>query len=167
MRKGGRIPAAPFAGWVNSQLAALGGWAVTGGSAEGRGPVQMLANRLEVTARSAYRWSRSLDGDGRPTDSFARDPVEDALERFDPGGGLFASLYPEVVVADEVELEPDIFCEGCREMVTPIDGLCPWCTPEPGNLRACPGCGGWKARDRRVCGSCRTRERAAHRSEAA
>lgn len=151
-RMGGAIPAAPFAEWLNEWL-----------EREERqdlffkpqsrviDSVRTVAEQLGVSDKWVYRHKHSLDDGGQPTDLFARNPIEDALARI---GKPISDLYPELGV--DVELEPDIFCESCRTTVTPIGGLCPWCTPEPGHSFSCPRCGGWKGtRKASMCQACR------------
>ena len=137
-----QIPAAPFAQWLNDEIKRIEADDPFRTEEKSVVPaVRILAARLDVSDRWIYRFRKSLDSYGRPTNTAPRDPVEDALER---AGVPFAALYPDLVASGDVELEPDIFCESCDEMVTPIHGCCPWCTPEEGHPRRCSGCGGWK-----------------------
>jgi hypothetical protein len=53
---------------------------------------------------------------------------------------LLSELYPV-----NIELEADAYCERCHEIVTPIDGECPWCD---GTVTAATG------RQKRYCGQC-------------
>jgi hypothetical protein len=61
-----------------------------------------------------------------------RSLVEDALHHVDPD--LFYQVYPEFAHEMDVEIELDAWCPFCEEMVTPINGLCPWCVCEHGHL---------------------------------
>jgi hypothetical protein len=55
---------------------------------------------------------------------FPRCEVEEALHF---AGVSFWELYPEIAAAEDVPLEPEMVCWECKDLVTPINGLCPWC----------------------------------------
>jgi hypothetical protein len=130
------VNAGPFQDWLNervkemktAELADLIGF---GGNATGE-------KRLY-----RYRFGRLDTRRGGPngrrivvqTDRYPRAVVEDALHRVRPG--LFYDLYPEYrheLDLDALTLEPDAWCPFCEQMVTPIDGLCPFCVCEHGHL---------------------------------
>ena|SRR5215216_4121313 len=144
------VPAAPFVEWLQRLKVALKNDPALKLGRLGSGVEREIAQRLGVSTKAVYRYLRSINNEGRAVDVFDRACVEDMLDR---AGIPFWHLYPEL--ATDVELEPDVFCESCFEMVTPIGGLCPWCTPAPGDPRACPRCGGWKYnKDSQMCSSC-------------
>jgi hypothetical protein len=120
------IPAAPFVAVLNRELERLATNDTFRLDENAQEPpaVQLLAFRLGVAQRTVYRYLRSLDGEGQPTDTYARNPVEDALERLEVP---FADVYPEIAATEDRPLEPDAYCTSCHEVVTPIDGCCPWC----------------------------------------
>ena len=162
------IPAAPFVEWLAVELRRLRAMESLrlDERYQKRVPSNtVLARRLGMSVKALYRYSRSINDANEHVDVFERNRVEDALDRADRR--LFAQLYPEVAVRSDVELEPDIFCESCRETVTPIDGCCPWCTPEPGHPQCCPGCGGWKATGAVTCAPCFRRSQQAMKQVAA
>lgn len=106
------VPAAPFVAWLERQI-------------EQEPDRATVAFRLGVHERILYRWTRSQDGQGRPTDTYLRSTVEDALHR---AGTDFGDVYPDLVAGGEdIDLEPDAYCASCRDIVTPISGQCPWC----------------------------------------
>lgn len=122
---GEHIPAAPFVAVINAELERLAQLDVFRGDDQSQVPAQrMLADRVGVAERTLYRYKNSLDGDSNPTETYARNPVEDALDRLDM---RFEDVYPEIAAADDVDLEADAYCVSCHEVVTPINGACPWC----------------------------------------
>lgn len=121
------LPAQPFIDWCNAQLDRLRHdetiAAHTGaGSAVKGGEHQVLADRLGITERTLYRYLRSIDGSSRPTETYGAHLLEDMLEH---AGLRLADVYPDTEV--DVELETDAYCASCRDIVTPINGQCPWC----------------------------------------
>src|SRR4051812_10610355 len=148
-----RVPAEPFARWLNQRLA----WwekeapleVVKVSQANGSlGPIQCLLLEigwpLDKGPRRLYRYrrlrsetsvGRNLRQGKRGTlavklqREFPRDVVEDAL---DHAGVLFGDLYPDIVAAEAVEPEPRRWCPTCAEMTTPIGGCCPWCETRVG-----------------------------------
>jgi hypothetical protein len=118
------IPAAPLVKWLEREL-------------EREPDRKALAIRLGVDVRVLYRWQQSIDWNEEPCDSFPRPSVENALHR---AGVLFGDVYPSFT--EDVELEPDGFCSSCRDIVTPINGRCPWCerptTADLPNRMFCP-----------------------------
>ena len=133
-RPGERVPAKPFADWISKRLDTYRAGMPFGETPDMLGPMEQLASDLgwgatDSGARKLYRFkhlltSRSRNGISKEgaTDTFRRDTVEDAL---DHAGVPFEDVYPDLAV--DVVLEPDVFCGRCREMVTPIGGVCPWC----------------------------------------
>jgi hypothetical protein len=128
-----QIPSAPFARWLNEQLARLSG--------REHGDIQAAILSLAYECgwhgandggvRKLYRFrkqlrSSSLNGRKQdiPTVTFPRAPVEDALFC---AGVPFEDVYPEIAAREQVLLEPAGWCPDCREERTPIDGLCPFC----------------------------------------
>lgn len=94
--------------------------------AAGAGSVQTPNQRLLVLfgwdpdgkgsgARRLHRWLNEVE-------VLDRRDVEEALLAADVDPG---EVYPELAV--DVAVEPDAYCGMCREDVTPIDGVCPWC----------------------------------------
>ena len=128
------VPAAPFAQWLNRRLGQIAARADT----EFRGAVEALVYELgwdtptlNAGIRKLYRFRHQLMSGSRggvkgsrPADTFPRETVEEALYH---AGVMFDDIYPEIAAEEDVELEPDAFCHGCRDQVIPIDGCCPWC----------------------------------------
>lgn len=134
---GPRIPAKPFVDWLHRELARLSKdeTIVHIGQASGDRPInRALADRLGITARRLNNYLRSCDGSGRPTESFFQERIEDLLEH---AGLRLWDVYDDLSF-DDIVLEPDAYCEKCRDIVTPIRGECPWCdtTIGQGGLRA-------------------------------
>jgi hypothetical protein len=132
-----KVPAAPFVAWVNGELERR---ARLDEGANGSGAMKALAMSLRVNGRTVYRWKNSLDSErDQVVTEYPRRAVENALLLADV---TFEDLYPEVVAAEDVDLEADAFCSSCRDVVTPIAGVCPWCdkptTPELPNRLYCP-----------------------------
>jgi len=121
-----RVPAAPFVAWLNREAERIeADETLFGNNGQARASAA-LGDRLEVAERTIWRWRNSVDPTtGEETNNYARKVVEDALDR--AGGVTFADLYPDVVAADDVELEPEAYCASCHELVTPVGGKCPWC----------------------------------------
>lgn len=135
---GPQIPAKPFADWLNERFKfyedQLRYQSVLRGSMLnfGNGPAQKVCEEIgwpgDGGVRKLHRYrhqlmcgsvqTRKLD---RHTEFFPRYVVEEALHR--AGVGMW-ELYPDYVV--DIELEPDRWCPVCEEIVTPIDGFCPW-----------------------------------------
>lgn len=124
------IPSRPFADWLNARIAELEAADVVAS------PTASLASRLwpamdpESAVRYLSRYRNCLRSGSRngvkgdfPTDTFPRGPVEDALREY----GEAIQNVPGYEDVPEVALEDDAFCERCHEVVTPIEGLCPWC----------------------------------------
>jgi hypothetical protein len=133
-----RVPAAPFANWLNQRIAY---WEAREDSLnavihlldEIGWPVQSGSRRL-------YRYRRMLAETRRGRDNsrgiprgkamtlvateYPRAVVEDALHH---AGVLFSEVYPEIAAAEDLELEPAKWCPGCREERTPINGQCAFC----------------------------------------
>ncbi len=135
---GEQIPAQPFVDWLNDRYARYRAahehmWHMSGRTDPDAvlplSPLKRLAADLGwgglAADRIVYRYRHGRDGMDRPTETFRRATVEDALEH---AGLRLEDVYPEFAV--DVVLEPDAFCGLCREMVTPIDGVCPWCDTE-------------------------------------
>lgn len=137
--QGPRIPAEPFVTWLHGELERLRHdqtIAHTEQSAHKPPVNQALADRLGISARRLHDYLHRV-GDEQP-DTVFRSRVEDMLEN---AGLQLWEVYPDLI--DDVELEPDAYCERCRDTVSPIGGLCPWCDSETGPLRR----GGWKRPD--------------------
>lgn len=120
------IPAAPFVSVINAELrriAADDNLRLSDQSLEAPGMV-ILSDRLGIAERTLYRYKNSLDSVGEPTDSYARNRVEDMLDAM---GVQFSDVYPEIAAAEDVELEDDAYCLICHEDVSPLAGRCPWC----------------------------------------
>lgn len=123
---GEAIPAGPFVAVINAEIERIGRADTLRPSEIAKEvPAQaILAGRIGVAERTLYRYRKSLNSENQPTETFARDVVENALERLD---FRFEDVYPEIAAAEDIALEDDAYCAGCREIVTPIDGICPWC----------------------------------------
>lgn len=120
------IPAAPFVAFLNERLDRLAADdTLRGAEEESQVPaVRILSDQLGVSERAIYRYTHSLTSLGKPTTTFPRNRVEDMLDALDVP---FADVYPEIAAAEDRPLEPDGYCSSCREIVSPIDGCCPWC----------------------------------------
>jgi len=125
------VDAEPFKQWLDQQCDAA--------------PLDEVADMIGfgysptgVRRMFRYRYGRiETARNGQPVIAAAtvypRSVVEDALHRVRPG--LFYDLYPEYLhELDDVTLEPDAWCPFCQQLVTPIDGLCPFCLCEHGHL---------------------------------
>lgn len=123
---GEHIPAAPFVALLNSEIDRIAADDMLRLSElQQEAPAtSILADRLGVAERTVYRYKNSLDGDNRPIETYPRNIIEDLLERLDIP---FEDVYSEIAAAEDIELEPDRYCAACKEIVTPIDGVCPWC----------------------------------------
>jgi hypothetical protein len=132
------VPAEPFARWLNERVtyweqsskdAALRkvleeiGWTDYSVEAGLRRLFRMRYMRLESAHGRKKGVSRGVPFVGR-VDQFRRSIVEDALHN---AGVLFADLYPEIAAAEDVLLEPEAWCPGCRAEVTPVNGQCTFC----------------------------------------
>lgn len=119
------VPAEPFVRWLKDQMARLEkDQTIRLHENYPRPPiVDALARRLGVHPRALYRYLRGWKSDGEPTDTFQLRRVGAMLEH---AGVALWEVYPE---AAEITLEPDVWCYRCQEMVTPIDGKCPWHVP--------------------------------------
>lgn len=84
----------------------------------------------DADTRALHRWRAGEQ-------QFAkRSIIEGGL---DYAGIRIEEVYPELAL--DIEIEPEGFCGRCHEMVTPIEGLCPWCDTPTGEGRArvwCP-----------------------------
>jgi hypothetical protein len=127
------VRAQPFSAWLSDRyefhLQGRPSWA---GDAMTRLLAEIGWPTNEAGARRLYRYryglmsgSRNGVKGPRKTDWFERDVVEDALHM--AGVSIYA-LYPELGHERDVELEPDTWCPGCQDHVTPIRGECPWCS---------------------------------------
>jgi hypothetical protein len=151
-----RVPALPFVNWLNREEYEF----------EQRGDTsENLAALLGVEQRTTYRYKRSLDSQGKPTETFDRAAVEDMLHHAGVApwelGATYAAIFTE---------EPEVhegFCSRCDETVlTTDDRRCLWCgtltttpmTVEERRIRTgreCPACGGEKMRGAVLCKGCR------------
>lgn len=120
-RHGPQIPLKPFQDWIEQQL----------GDGDDIGACARLAQRLGTTDRSLHRIRHGIacgKKDGQSftftVDTWGRFRIEDMLHR---AGADFYDVYPEFAHERDVELEPDAWCEGCRDVVTPVNGICLWC----------------------------------------
>lgn len=119
-----RIPAHPLAFWLNQRLNRyIRENQYTPTDQTPHAAVKELARDLDISDRALYRYLRSLNAYGKPTDTFIRARVEDMLHEAGVG---FYEVYPDL--AEDVDLEPDAWCRQCGEMVTPISSSCPWCS---------------------------------------
>jgi predicted amidophosphoribosyltransferase len=120
-----KVPAAPFVAWVNGELERR---ARLDEGANGSGAMKALAMALRVNGRTVYRWKNSLDSErDQVVTEYPRRAIENALLLADI---TFEDLYPDVVALEDFELEQDAYCSSCHDVVTPINGLCPWCNRE-------------------------------------
>ena len=123
IKYGPDIPIQPLQDWVAGQLAI-------------NPCVNDLARRMGIQPRTLLR-IRNGEQTGKltvapnvrkpvliRTNMWARYRVEDMLER---AGADFFDVYPQFRHEVEFELEPDCWCEECRDVTTPIGGVCPWC----------------------------------------
>jgi hypothetical protein len=128
---GEHIPAAPFIAWLEDQIDKIRrDDTLRDSECMKEVPAErILADRLGVAPRIFYRYRRGLISGSRngikgdyPTETFTRASVENMLDRV---GKALADLYPDL--DEDIELEPDLPCPTCREVVTPLGGCCPWC----------------------------------------
>lgn len=143
------VPAEPFSRWLSAQYDEYEKQDANASACDqdvALGPAQRLAEEIgwgsdDAGIRRLYRYrkqviERTASSRGvrwtETADSWPRDAVEDACHRVHPD--LFLDLYPELRFERDVVLEPDAYCPFCEELVTPIDGLCPWCVCEHGHL---------------------------------
>jgi hypothetical protein len=161
------VPAKPFADWLQAKYAEYEtshAFLPSGHSGfVPLGPSERLAGELgwgdnQAGVRRLYRYRHQLaerHSNKRRrmgvAETYLRSMVENACHRYDPE--LFAELYPEL--ADDIVLEPDAWCPFCQDLVTPIDGLCPWCVCEHGHLFREVGI----TEDGFACLACQTAER--------
>jgi hypothetical protein len=103
----------PFRSWCDSRLTDGEGRADEIGEAAARYTVTELAADLGVGERRLWRWRNDVV-------TIERCDLEDALHR--AGSALW-----EVYGVEDVDLEAEAYCERCKDTVTPIGGLCPWC----------------------------------------
>lgn len=130
------LPLAPFQAWVDERIqrAALeagGAAAATGVAAVRRVAHELFPGRSTAAAerqlqrvRSGSRSSSRNGVKGQvAVDTWPAAEVDAALTN---AGAHLADVYPDLY-EPELELEPDCFCDRCHDVVTPIDGRCPWC----------------------------------------
>jgi predicted amidophosphoribosyltransferase len=120
----------PFLAWFDARVQRLG--------MEYENPKAAVYGELgwlneDAATRRLFRW-RNEGGQAE------RKLVEEALLHAHADIG---KIYPELAV--DVELEPEGWCKRCHEIVTPVEGCCPWCDMPVGAIRAldkgyCPVC---------------------------
>lgn len=141
-----RVPAGPFAEWLNERFARF--LVEAGGSLSdvppGRGPAQRLCEEIgwgyaEVAARRLYRYRRCLTdtkANGRrivkEAETVRRSLVEDALHA---AGVDFYDVYPDYAHERCGDPEPEAWCPSCQSHVM-VDKIphgaghvfrCVWC----------------------------------------
>lgn len=140
------VPAAPFSGWLRDRIAEYEASAATEHEKKQVGASVRLAAELgwgtsEGGVRRLYRYKNAVKERTAKSKTvkwneaasvWPRSDVEDACHNIDPD--LFYELYPEFRHERDIDLEPDAWCPFCKEMVTPVDGLCPWCVCDHGHL---------------------------------
>lgn len=168
------VPSGPFAAWLTDRYneliadeepAPAARLAMEIGFVEGEGD-----KAVDNGVRRMYRYRRAISETKRggeyqilPATEYLRPVVENACDHV--RADLFGELYPEhvrdtlLVPELDIDLEPDAWCPFCREWVTPIDGLCPFCECEHGHLFrevgvtddgfACLACSRREAQERR------------------
>lgn len=118
------IDIAPFLAWFDEHVAHTAN-AAMGYDLVDRGVAIEEAERdmryrvgwnTDAGTRRLYRYRTGDSHQGE------RALIQDAL---DHAGVSIGDLYPHL--AEDVHLEPSGPCFPCREVVTPIDGKCPWC----------------------------------------
>ena len=144
-----RVPAAPFARWLNQRLeywrrqeqmnSLIPGLAGTDSSSIKRLLQEIGWPDADSGARRLYRYRRMISETAvgknarlgirgtavtRTTETYPRQIVEDALHH---AGVLFSEVYPEIAAAEDQHLEPEAWCPGCQDMTHPINGQCAWC----------------------------------------
>lgn len=128
------VPVGPFQDWIETNCATYGADKVS--EMFGWGVGEAGVRRLFRYRHARCETSRGPRGGRTPlileATTYPRSVVEDALHRVEPD--LFYTLYPEFGGERDITLEPDAHCPFCDELVTPIDGLCPWCVCEHGHL---------------------------------
>jgi hypothetical protein len=132
VRGGPRIPAEPFVAWCEQRLRVLakdGAIGILPSDARqrtmiARGARTVLAYRLGIEDRTLWRYLNGWDSVARPTRTLPRHPVEDMLHR---AGEDFYAVYPQYAHERDIELEPDVWCAMCKQVTTPLDGVCLWC----------------------------------------
>jgi hypothetical protein len=119
---GPQVPLKPFQDWIESELATR---------PDDTSAVGWLAQRLGTTDRSLHRIRHGIacgKRDGAAftfhVDTWGRYRIEDMLHR---AGADFYDVYPGFAHERDVVLEPESWCPTCREVVTPMDGVCLWC----------------------------------------
>lgn len=137
-RKYAHLPAAPFVELLHREEQLIG--------------TAALATDIEVDERTLYRYRHSLDGDGRPTDSFPKDHIENALWKLRVE---LADLYPDLE-GDDAEIVEG-WCSVCEEIVgIDKEQRCLWCCTPAGKPMSrreraqragtiCSDCGGKKS----------------------
>lgn len=115
------IDAAPFTAWLDARLTQIrrdpGTWRHRdGGEATAPDAEQLLARELDGIVTGDFL----RKGAFRRTGVIDRAIAENIVDR---AGGEWWRLYPD----EHDQLEDEAFCERCHELVTPIDGVCPWC----------------------------------------
>ena len=165
-----RVDAAPFRDWIETHCRLQGAEAVVeliGFADVDELPAQGRRAAIEAGKRRLFRYRHGRLETKRnnayvtlDATTFPRSVVEDALHHVRPG--LFFELYPELADED-IMLEPDAWCPFCEQMVTPVDGLCPWCLCDHGHLFREVGV----TEDGFACLACLAEEQRSHRRKAA
>lgn len=145
-----KIPVGPFVDWLETtyekEQANGGAYAERVAVKLGLCPPSPSRKESDAAVRCLYRLRKAKvetrrDGKRVVFDAteYVRKDVQTMCDHVD--GTLFEKLYPDVDAAGEeldpfadVTLEPDAWCPYCKQNVTPIDGLCPWCVCEHGHI---------------------------------
>ena len=138
------VPSLPFAEWLNRRVSEHEADAARGYGPDEYGPIIRMCIELgwsptDAAARRLYRMRYMISETSRGrksrrgekgvrvlgvADWYTRSVVEEALFH---AGVPFGELYPEIVAAEDLVLEPEAWCPGCRESRSPINGQCPFC----------------------------------------
>lgn len=133
-----RIPAAPFVAWLESELERLEADESSRVPPASSVPaVRLLASRLGCSERTLLRYRRQVEerkrGVASFTDEFGLRDVDRMLLHAGVEFWEVARVARERGVGGweayelDVELEPEVVCPTCRDLSTPIEGVCPWC----------------------------------------